>query len=273
MVDSKKSGKAVLRAVDGRKASGVCQYSVDTNGMEAHVSVQIPDGGDFPLAVLQFGLGKGYRCTPPAALGGALRSAEAGVMAVWVTEGGAPVLFAQLLPGAFDAGEARKHLSGAEAQREEIGSTKKTVSVKAVPASAAAEPSPVLLLGSGSQPPHQAAIKAPSAQPLVVRRAPRPTPRPPVYSPLWDDVSVEFEKMLANLPPAQPFNGNTAGTRIAEMPLGGAVQCYIGSVEIKGMKVFLQAVPARPFARPAGFDHSLVSRDGETFWVKYFIQE
>jgi hypothetical protein len=108
--------------------------------------------------------------------------------------------------------------------------------------------------------------------PLLVKRAPRPTPHPPGFSPLWDDVSAEFEKMRDSLPKAQPFNGNEESSEIAELPTSGAVQCYIGSVMVNGMKVFLQAVPARPYARPAGFDHSLVSRDGECYWVKYFIQ-
>lgn len=110
-------------------------------------------------------------------------------------------------------------------------------------------------------------------RPLVVKRAPRPTPRPPVYSPLWDDVSPEFEKMLENLPKEKPFNGNVETSEFASLPLDGAVQCYIGSVAVNGMKVFLQAVPARPNARPAGFDHTLVTRDGECYWVKYFLQE
>ena len=98
------------------------------------------------------------------------------------------------------------------------------------------------MLQPGAQPPQESI----EPLPLVVRLAPRPTPRPPVYSPLWDDVSAEFEKMLDSLPSAQPFNGNAGNARFAEMPLAGAVQCYIGSVDIKGMKVFLQAVPARP---------------------------
>ncbi len=113
---------------------------------------------------------------------------------------------------------------------------------------------------------------ATNRKPLVLKRAPRPTPHPPVYSPLWDDVSFEFEKMLQDLPAARPFNGSAHDAEIVELPTDGAVQCYVGSVLVDGMKVFLQAVPARPFGRPAGFDHSLVSRDGECYWVKYFIQ-
>lgn len=108
--------------------------------------------------------------------------------------------------------------------------------------------------------------------PLIVKRAPRPAPRTNVYTPLWDDISVELDKMLDTLPQAHPFNGAEAGARFAEVPLDGAVQCYVGSVEINGLKVFLQAVPARPYARPAGFDHSLVARNGECYWVKYSIQ-
>ena len=109
-------------------------------------------------------------------------------------------------------------------------------------------------------------------KPLVLKRALRPTPHPPVYSPLWDDVSSEFEKMLQDLPAARPFNGSAHDAEIVEMPTGGAVQCYVGSVILDDVKVFLQAVPAKPYGRPAGFDHSLVSRDGECYWVKYFIQ-
>lgn len=120
--------------------------------------------------------------------------------------------------------------------------------------------------------PFHHARQAQQQEPLIVKRAPRPTPRPSVYSPLWDDVSAEFEKMLDSLPSAQPFNGNADDAAFTEVPTAGAVQCYIGSVTINGMKVFLQAVPSRPYARPAGFDHSLVSRNGECYWVKYFIQ-
>ena len=131
------------------------------------------------------------------------------------------------------------------------------------PASAAraAEPAAPAQPGPGS-----------AGKPLTVKRAPRPTPHPAVYSPLWDDVAAEFEKMLEDLPRAQPFNGSTLDAQIVEVPIDGAVQCYVGVVTVQGMKVFLQAVPARPYGRPAGFDHSLVSRDGECYWVKYFIQ-
>lgn len=108
--------------------------------------------------------------------------------------------------------------------------------------------------------------------PLIVKRAPRPAPRDNVYSPLWDDISAELNNMLDTLPQAHPFNGAETAARFAEVPLDGAVQCYVGSVEINGLKVFLQAVPARPYARPAGFDHSLVARNGECYWVKYSIQ-
>lgn len=125
--------------------------------------------------------------------------------------------------------------------------------------------------GSQPLPSARQQYSAAHQQPLVVKRAPRPTPHTPVYSPLWDDVSNEFEKMLDSLPQVQPFNGNAENAEIVEVPTGGAVQCYVGSVTINGMKVFLQAVPARPYARPAGFDHSLVSRSGESYWVKYFI--
>jgi hypothetical protein len=302
MAESKKAGRSVLRAVDGRKASGVCQYSADSKGFEAVVTAQVFDGAAAPEAVLQFGTDKDYRCRPPAGIESPLRCGEPGVVAVWVTEGGRPALFGQLVPGAFDAAEARKRLLGAPARQEGAKEELKTpapLSSSAGPggALAAQQPAePILLLQSGPQPQQQEPLvkaasfpmqspaaeaeKIPAGQfappasgPLVVRRAPRPTLRPPVYSPLWDDVSAEFEKMLDNLPPVRPFDGNMEGARFAQMPLAGAVQCYIGSVEIKGMKVFLQAVPARPFARPAGFDHSLVSREGESFWVKYFIQE
>lgn len=144
-----------------------------------------------------------------------------------------------------------------------------------------ANPPPVIELPPpyGAAPPAAEAVparppaQAAEARPLVIRRAPRPGPRPPVYSPLWDDVSAEFEKMLDSLPAAHPFDGSAGDARFAELPMAGAVQCYIGSVSIGGVKVFLQAVPSRPFARPAGFDRTLVNRNGECFWVKYFIQE
>lgn len=110
--------------------------------------------------------------------------------------------------------------------------------------------------------------------PLVIQRAPRPGPLPPVYSPLWDDVSAEFERMLEALPLARPFHSRgDDDAQFAELPLGGAVQCYIGSVVVEGKHVFLQAVPSRPYGRPAGFDHTLLSRDGTCYWVKYFIEE
>ena len=61
--------------------------------------------------------------------------------------------------------------------------------------------------------------------------------------------------------PSQPFNGNAEGARFAEMPLAGAVQCYIGIGGDQGH----EGVPAgragppvraprrvRPFARLAG---------------------
>jgi hypothetical protein len=304
MGETKRTGKALLRPVDGFRAAGVCQYAIDARGMEANVSAQFFEGGMSPMVVLQSGSGKGYQCGPPAPLSGPVRSG-ADIAAVWVTDAGKPALFAQIAPGAFDMPEARKRLAAAEqpnadaaAPREEprvSALSFKAATAEKIPmpsfrepetgnaAAPAQPPEPILLLRPGVQPPQENAAAEPAAkasarpqapgfQPLVIRRAPRPTPRPPVYSPLWDDVSAEFEKMLESLPRTQPFNGNAEGAKFAEMPLAGAVQCYIGSVEVKGMKVFLQAVPARPFARPAGFDHSLVSRDGETFWVKYFIQ-
>ncbi len=111
-------------------------------------------------------------------------------------------------------------------------------------------------------------------QPLVIERAPRPGPPAPVYSPLWDDVSAEFERMLDALPTARPFHSRAnEDAQFAQLPLGGEVQCYIGSVVIEGRHVFLQAVPSRPYGRPAGFDHTLVARDGTCYWVKYFIEE
>ncbi len=111
-------------------------------------------------------------------------------------------------------------------------------------------------------------------QPLVIERAPRPGPLAPVYSPLWDDVSAEFERMLDALPTARPFHSRgDEDAQFAQLPLGGAVQCYIGSVVIEGRHVFLQAVPSRPYGRPAGFDHTLVARDGSCYWVKYFIED
>jgi len=343
MGDVKKAGKALLRAVDSRKASGVCQYSVNAKGIEATISAQIFDSSAVPEAVFQYGADRDYLCRPSARLDAPIR-ADPGVAAVWVTDAGQPVLFAQIAPGAFDMIEARKRLAeGKKPHTESVKPQAQAVpAATPVPVPATAKtaakatfrepkasdtavpfppPEPFFLLQPGakrspestaSEPPQpamptgQKTAKPPEAfaepslkiasfqppalassaekkpfaqaappppQPLVVKRAPRPTPRQPIYSPLWDDISAEFEKMLGNLPTAQPFNGNADGARFVEMPLAGAVQCYVGSVEIKGMKVFLQAVPARPFARPAGFDHSLVSRDGETFWVKYFIQE
>lgn len=281
----------MLRPVDGFRAAGTCQYTIDSRGLEANVSAQFFEGGAMPTVVLQHGPGKGYLRQPPAALSGPVRCAESDIAAVWVTDAGKPALFAQIAPGAFDMNEARKRLAAAPEPKADAAAAREEprVSALSLQDSAAAKapaqkPQPVLLLqpGAGTQPPPAPEIadinelprqpQPTGFQPLVVRRAPRPTPRPPVYSPLWDDVSAEFEKMLESLPRAHPFNGNAGSAKFAEMPLAGAVQCYIGSVEIKGMKVFLQAVPARPFSRPAGFDHSLVSRHGETFWVKYFIQ-
>lgn len=356
MSEAKKSGKVLLRGVDGIPVAGVCLYSTGPAGFEATISAQLPDGG-VPMAVLQYGPEKGYACRPPEGISAPVRCGDAGIAAVWVVSAGGPALFSQIRSGAFDAAEARRKLQDAlqtkpaqqavkaaglpagamvrPANREPVSAE------QAVPFPSASAPGrfvyppkdagrppspqakadePILLLQPGPQPPQKGAepkpegraaaapawqpakapppaahaVKAasvPAAQavktapapmakphpaaplpPLVVRRAPRPTPRPPVYSPLWDDVSGEFEKMLDTLPQAHPFGGESTDARIAEVPTNGAVQCYVGSVEVDGMKIFLQAVPARPYARPAGFDHSLVSRSGECYWVKYFIQ-
>lgn len=326
MNEAKKSGKTVLRSVDGRQAAGICSYTVGRDGIEANVSAQLFSGGQ-ASAVLQFGPERDYLCRPAAGIAQPVRCGDAGIAAVWVLDDGVPALFGQLSAGAFNRDEARKRLpDGSPVKREDVRSD---AAVKAVSVPVAAMSLPVVkpsnrepssqdtavpfqrraqearaeslyLLGSGSQPekkgvepekgarganaapaeplPQKPSQARPAAgqpwQPLVVKRAPRSTPRPPVYSPLWDDVSVEFEKMLDSLPQVHPFNGNAEGAdaQFAEVPTDGAVQCYIGSVVINGLKVFLQAVPARPYARPAGFDHSLVSRSGECFWVKYFIQ-
>ena len=50
--------------------------------------------------------------------------------------------------------------------------------------------------------------------------------------------------MLEALPLARPFHSRgDDDAQFAELPLGGAVQCYIGSVVVEGKHVFLQAVP------------------------------
>ena len=107
MAEIKKTGKAVLRAVGGRRASGVCQYAMDAKGAEVSVSAQTFDGAAALEAILQFGPDKGYRCRFPAGLAETVRCGEAGVMAVWVTADGKPALFAQISPGAFDMAEAQ----------------------------------------------------------------------------------------------------------------------------------------------------------------------
>ena len=305
--------------MDGRQATGVCSYTIGPKGSEYSLSIQIPNELD-PQAVLQFGPSRDYLCRPPAPARGPVKCGEPGIMAVWVTDSGNPVLFGMVGSGTFDWAEARRRLANSppkpSADHHEVKAAAIALPVPSIPPVITVRPSNREPSGR-SEPPFlsaaesgvaalaesgtgqiatavlpEAAVRAQTAaghaesalqpplpapwqihpQPLVVKRAPRPSPHPPVYSPLWDDVSAEFEKMLDSLPKAQPFNGNAADAKIVEVPTGGAVQCYVGSVMVNGVKVFLQAVPARPYSRPAGFDHSLVSRDGECYWVKYFIQ-
>lgn len=285
MAETKRTGKAALRGVDGRQATGMCHYTIGVMGSEFNFSVQIPNGVE-PQAVLQFGPARGYLCRPPVPVSGPVKCAEAGIMAVWVTDGGKPVLFGMVGSGPFDSAEARRHLAN---NRQEPSNLPAEVKPSAAPPAegraiqaTAAVPQEHAVRAQSTKAHAESALRLPpppvpqkwpvATLPLVVKRAPRPTPQPPVYSPLWDDVSAEFEKMLEYLPKTQPFNGNATDAEIAELPTDGAVQCYVGSVTVNGMKIFLQAVPARPYSRPAGFDHSLVSRDGECYWVKYFIQ-
>lgn len=124
-------------------------------------------------------------------------------------------------------------------------------------------------------------IQSASAQPLAARARPKPMGitvkraaplAMPRDTPLWADIAPHVEAMLDTLPQAQPFAASVDSARFAALPLDGTVQCYIGSVIVGGIKVLLQAVPTRPLHRPAGFDHTLVSRDGESFWVRYEIE-
>lgn len=122
-----------------------------------------------------------------------------------------------------------------------------------------------------AQPQPEVTISSAAKTGITIKRAqPVSLPRD---TPLWADIQPQVEAMLDALPSAQPFAAATDSARFAALPLEGAVQCYIGSVVVGGIKVLLQAVPARPFHRPAGFDHTLVSRDGDSFWVRYEIED
>ncbi len=121
-----------------------------------------------------------------------------------------------------------------------------------------------------AQPQPEVTISSAARTGITIKRAPPVSL--PRDTPLWADIQPQVEAMLDTLPSAQPFAAATDSARFAALPLEGAVQCYIGSVIVGGVKVLLQAVPARPFHRPAGFDHTLVSRDGDSFWVRYEIE-
>lgn len=141
-----------------------------------------------------------------------------------------------------------------------------------------AQVSPAIGPEPGSEPdPAQAAPAAPTAKdrkaaPMgitVKRAAPLTMPRD---TPLWADIAPHVESMLDTLPQAQPFASAVDSAQFATLPLDGAAQCYIGSVIVGGVKVLLQAVPSRPFHRPAGFDHTLISREGDSYWVRYEVE-
>jgi hypothetical protein len=136
-------------------------------------------------------------------------------------------------------------------------------------------PTPVIqsepaVLRAASAPPRPSRETLAKAMGITVKRAaPLAMPRD---TPLWADIAPQVETMLDTLPQAQPFAAAVDSARFAALPLEGAAQCYVGSVVVGGVKVLLQAVPSRPMGRPAGFDHTLTSRDGESFWVRYEIE-